>query len=80
MTTPPTNRSHALAKAAARPRLQSAPVVVIRIEFERSEPLILADYDVDSEGARMSDWLTSHPELHDIVVRAVELQRREQAA
>jgi hypothetical protein len=56
------------------------PAVVIRVEFERVEPVVFADYLDEGDELRMRDWLGRRPELSDLIRRALELADRERAA
>jgi hypothetical protein len=56
------------------------PAVVIRIEFERVEPVVFCDHVNEGDEARMDVWLGRHPELNDLIGCALELARRERAA
>jgi hypothetical protein len=62
--------SRRVAQGAAR----SAPAVLIRIDFESRRPRVLPDYIDEGDRARMHDWITSQPELLDLVARAIELE------
>jgi hypothetical protein len=56
------------------------PSVHIVVEFERTEPIVYADYLTDAEQVRMEAWLERRPELAALIGRAVELAERERAA
>jgi len=69
----PTNPSLAQA-AAASVGLVSVPAVLIRLDLE-SRPRVVCDFTNTGDRARMDDWLGSHPELRDLVVQALALER-----
>jgi hypothetical protein len=56
------------------------PAVVIRVEFERVEPVVYADYIDAADEARMAAWLERRPELAELIGRALEIVERERAA
>jgi hypothetical protein len=51
----------------------SPPAVIIRLELEGA-PRLLVDCLHDREEERLFDWLEAHPELLELVVRALDLQ------
>jgi hypothetical protein len=51
----------------------SVPAVIIRLELEGA-PRLLVDCLSDREEERLFDWLEAHPELLELVVRALDLQ------
>jgi hypothetical protein len=57
----------------------NAPAVVIRIPLE-GRPLAYFDTLHEGERDRLLDWLSAHPELEDLVARAVRLMDEERAA
>jgi len=56
------------------------PAVVIRVEFERVEPVIYSDYLDEGDELRMAAWLERRPELAALISRALELVTTERAA
>jgi hypothetical protein len=59
-------------------KIGPAPMLTIRIELERSEPLIGTFCANKSETTRLVDWLEHQPELRGLVERAAGLRRAEQ--
>jgi hypothetical protein len=55
------------------------PAVVIKIEFERLEPLVAADYISEEDQARMMDWLRQRPDLADLISHALDLEQERAA-
>jgi hypothetical protein len=53
----------------------SAPSIVIRVQFERSTPVVSSDAATDGEQNRLVLWLRGHPELAELVEKALELER-----
>jgi hypothetical protein len=58
----------------------TAPAIVIRVEFERVEPVVFSDYLDDGDESRMAAWLDRRPELAALIERALELAEQERAA
>ena len=56
------------------------PAVVIRVEFERVEPVVYRDHLDDGDEQRMSAWLERRPELAELINLAPELVAAERAA
>jgi hypothetical protein len=54
--------------------------ILIRVEFERVEPILAADYLNDGDQARMAAWLERRPELAQPIARPFELADRQRAA
>lgn len=57
----------------------SAPAVTICIEFEAA-PRVMADCLNSDEMDHMNLWLDRHPELAELVARAIELAETRRAA
>ena len=55
------------------------PAVVIELSVE-SAPRVHVICMNEGEERRVWDWIMNHPELHEIVVRAVELAEEARAA
>lgn len=58
----------------------NAPSIVIRVEFERVEPVVFCDYLDDGDDRRMVAWLGRRPELADLIAQAVALAQEARAA
>jgi hypothetical protein len=56
------------------------PAIVIRVEFERVEPVVFSDTLDEGERDRLVAWLQRRPELHELVRRALELAQEARAA
>ena len=52
----------------------AVPSVVIRLPLEGA-PSVYAEAANEAERLRLADWIEAHPELLEIVVRAVEQVR-----
>jgi hypothetical protein len=61
---PPTSRGPRKSPA------QTPPAVVIRLEFERG-PVVYNDTLGDWEASRLCDWITAHPDLVELLERAI---------
>jgi hypothetical protein len=48
------------------------PRLWIELRLERPSPRLLMDTLSEGEFDRLSHWITSQPDLHDLFVRAVE--------
>jgi len=55
------------------------PCVVIELRVEAA-PVVRICSQNEGEERRVWDWIMNHPELHEIVVRAVELAEEARAA
>ena len=62
-----------------RPRAQP-PRLWIELRFESPSPRLLMDTLSEGEFNRLCDWITSQPDLHELFVRAVELEAGRQRA
>lgn len=60
----------------AKPRL---PAVLIRLELEAA-PKVLIDALTEGESLRLEDWVSTHPDLAELVCRALELADEAKAA
>jgi len=56
-----------------------APAFFIKLGLE-ARPQVFSDVNSDAEEARVLDWIRSHPELAELVQRALDLQGEEPAA
>ena len=57
----------------------NAPAVVIRLSLE-ARPYVYVDAIHESDERRLAEWLESHPQYAELMARALELERKEQAA
>jgi hypothetical protein len=58
----------------------SGPALVVRIEFERSLPLVFIECQRFEDWLRLRDWLVAHPELEELAGVALDLADGERAA
>jgi hypothetical protein len=57
-------------------RLGQPPRIWIELRFESPSPRLLMDALSEGEFDRLCDWITSQPALHELFVRAVDLEAR----
>jgi hypothetical protein len=58
--------------------MRRAPAIVIQLVFE--QPLrVVAAWEHDGDERRLREWLEAHPELAELVARALSLEGRRAA-
>jgi hypothetical protein len=57
----------------------SAPAILIRLELEAA-PRLQVDALTEREHERIVDWIETHPEYLDLILRTLALEGREPAA
>ncbi len=57
----------------------SVPQVAILIRLEATAPTVYVDAVSDGEYLRLADWLSSRPQLAELVRQAVELENERAA-
>lgn len=57
----------------------NAPAVLIRLAVE-ARPQVLINCRTEGEAQRLDDWINTHPELAELVLRALDLADEAKAA
>jgi hypothetical protein len=50
----------------------TVPAVVIRCELGQP-PVVTCEWNTDLDDERMTNWLDQHPQVHNLIVSAIEL-------